>query len=236
MKCYTTHGGLLTPGLDVVSNERLGPVVALGELGRGRTLTRVKLDRREPPITIPAHVCPTCGLQAGWCYQHPSPALPRVLEADIVAYEAAGHAQHALARALGLDERSLIRCNTGAAYIRGARGCTEPYWGSPSRVTGGHGAFGDAGRVGTWTDELWILAPGEALLVRPSRGSAWVVWDSDDEAPPRVWAPEDWRTAVRESVIPVLTAERRERELRLSTERRHEKLIALFASAEGRRL
>jgi hypothetical protein len=40
-------------------------------------------------------------------------------------------------------------------------------------VARGQGAFGDAGRTGTWDDLLLVVEPGTVLRVKPARADAY---------------------------------------------------------------
>lgn len=70
----------------------------------------------------------------------------------------------------------LMRLSTEGAYIRGANGNVRVLKGQEDRVSvvaRGQGAFGDAGRTGTWDDLLVQVAPETVLRVKPSRGDAY---------------------------------------------------------------
>ena len=69
----------------------------------------------------------------------------------------------------------LARISTSGAYIRGANGNVRVLNGREKLVTPvayGYGAFGAAGRTGTWQDWLLVLQEGAILRVKPSRGDA----------------------------------------------------------------
>jgi len=75
----------------------------------------------------------------------------------------------------------VARISTEGAYIRGANGNVSAHPLCAQRVTviaRGQGAFGDAGRIGTWDDLiLAIEGDAEALLrIKPSRGDAYLLW------------------------------------------------------------
>lgn len=74
----------------------------------------------------------------------------------------------------------LFRISTEGAYIRGANGniSVSPKIAPQIKVIAkGQGAFGDAGRTGTW-DDLIAETQLEDFLVRvkPSRGDAYLLW------------------------------------------------------------
>lgn len=123
-------------------------VIQLGEEGRGRKSTLVKC---EPAIQDGENVI----------VKTPKPGMPGVSQ-------------------ITRDSQStgdgwVARVSTSGAYIRGAQGnvryLTE---GSVvALIAKGHGAFGDAGRTGTWDDVLVHAPIGAVLRVKPSRGDAY---------------------------------------------------------------
>lgn len=90
----------------------------------------------------------------------PKVGLPLVSQSDVV------------------DGRALVRVNTEGRYQRGAVGSVSILDGNPVLVAQGKGAYGDAGRIGDWTDSLVLMSPGDALRVKPCGCPAKVyVWD-----------------------------------------------------------
>lgn len=73
----------------------------------------------------------------------------------------------------------IARISTEGNYVRGANGnvSVHPEHQSLVRVIArGHGAFGAAGRIGTWDDLLLLVEGTETLLrVKPSRGDAHIL-------------------------------------------------------------
>jgi hypothetical protein len=73
----------------------------------------------------------------------------------------------------------VARISTEGAYVRGAFGnvTTSPEVGDKIQVVArGQGAFGDAGRTGTWDDILVSTELEEFILrVKPSRGDAYLL-------------------------------------------------------------
>lgn len=49
-------------------------------------------------------------------------------------------------------------------------------------IAAGHGAFGDAGRVGDWKDLLLSVPENTWLRVKPSRGAAYFRWYPEVES------------------------------------------------------
>lgn len=174
MRCYTYQAGRVTTGIAVTEDAGLGRVVALGEQGRGRIIAKVKLDNRRPPSVVHG----------------------RVVDCGVVEFTAGGVRRHALTEAEEeAAPRVLVRVNCEGAYVRGANGRSLAYLGDPAKVTHGTGAYGDAGRLGGWTDALWIMRPGDALWVKPTRSDATVLHavDVDDL---RSMPVEDWLAGV----------------------------------------
>ena len=65
----------------------------------------------------------------------------------------------------------LARVSTQGAYIRGAYGNVKaPKNSGVETIVKGYGAFGDAGRIGTWYDYLLKVPDNTILRVIPSRG------------------------------------------------------------------
>ncbi|MBI4142551.1 hypothetical protein HY480_01605 [Candidatus Uhrbacteria bacterium] len=65
--------------------------------------------------------------------------------------------------------------------------------GTPEDLISGHGAFGDAGRIGGWRDGIVLLRPGDVLRITESRseGVRYVLWVEEDGTPKTAtW--QDW--------------------------------------------
>lgn len=78
------------------------------------------------------------------------------------------------------EEGWLARISSEGAYIRNAKGKVyvspdaAPY---VQLLTYGMGAFGDAGRIGTWEDVLLCTDLEDFLVrVKPTRGAAYILW------------------------------------------------------------
>ena len=214
MKTYSVTYRMIKEGIDLISDQRLGLCVGLGESGRGRELTLVKLDRRSTPEVRTDGAC------------------PRVHEAGVIQYEAGGQARHALAQPAPGDKRALVRISTAGPYTRHTYGRIVPYWGEPVRVTGGHGAHGDAGRLGTWADDLWIISPGQALFIQPSGGdkvSTFILYHSPAGKLER-WDVEAWRAEVVGRWKETATDAERASALALAEQRGNKSLVALLQS------
>ncbi|MEB3214498.1 MAG: hypothetical protein VKL39_24330 [Leptolyngbyaceae bacterium] len=80
-----------------------------------------------------------------------------------------------------VDGRALVRISTEGRYQRGAVGSVCVLDGDPVLVAQGKGAYGDAGRIGEWTDSLILMSPGDVLRVKPCGVPAKVyVWDGEN--------------------------------------------------------
>lgn len=71
----------------------------------------------------------------------------------------------------------LARISTQGAYIRGANGnlSIAPDQQGVTVITKGYGAFGLAGRTGTWDDLLLAIDDQAIIRVKPSRGPAYLL-------------------------------------------------------------
>lgn len=74
----------------------------------------------------------------------------------------------------------LFRISTEGSYVRGANGnvSVSPEIASQIKlIAKGQGAFGDAGRTGTWDDIIAETQLEDFLVrVKPSRGDAYILW------------------------------------------------------------
>lgn len=84
----------------------------------------------------------------------------------------------------------LARISTEGSYVRGANGnvSAPPSMASMIQVVAkGNGAFGDAGRIGTWVD-LILATHLESfyLRVKPSRGDAYILLFQEGATPAKI--------------------------------------------------
>ncbi len=156
MKTYTYSRGSLSDGISVVQDEKFGPVVFLGEEGRGRRYEKISVSRKAPAEIVDNKIFeaePTkITLSAG---EGKSEKTFFVLSNSKIKRN---------------DEAVFIRINTEGTYTRNTIGCWETMKGDPETVILGNGAYGDAGRIGRWDDGLVIMRPGDALKVTLSGG------------------------------------------------------------------
>lgn len=175
MKTFTWVNGRVGEGLSLTDDERLGRVVCLGEAGRGRRYEKVALSRK-----VPAEVVNGCVREA-----HPVKiTLPPRDEKPEKSF-------YVLEKARSNEVKVLVRINTHTSYVRGASGRYEGVGGDPETLIAGHGAFGAAGRVGTWSDGLVVMRSGDVLRVYPSREiagtSSYALWLEDGKPVTTSW-------------------------------------------------
>ena len=150
MKAYN----LSAKNIEVAGNKV--PVIQLGESGRGRLL-----------VSIP---CPE-GLQDGDTVQ----ALPPQTKANGLK------TKPSIKKTSDTENGWVARISTDGSYIRGACGNvsfdpTQTGVSVPVIVAKGCGAFGDAGRTGTWDDVVVQVSDGTVLRVKPTRADAYYLW------------------------------------------------------------
>ncbi len=181
MNTYTWYRGQLTSGLQLVEDDRLGPVVLLGENGRGRWYERVALDRHNPAEVVER------GL---------------VLEADprkitLPAREGKEEKSFFVLRRQSEPSTSvLVRICTAWIYTRGTGGYWSTVEGEPETLVKGYGAHGLAGRLGSWNDGLVVIHPGDVLRIQPEGGHKVVVYALwlDERGEPRTLTWREYET------------------------------------------
>jgi len=180
MPCFTFHGGQITPGIKVTKGAT-GPVVQMGEDGRGRKLVEV----------------PLVGIEAGETVA--MAAVTKLSEKEIPARysweEPTKKVIYGLTHADQTEQGAfLVRVNTGSGYTRRGNGDWKTWKGNPEVVTFGYGADGDAGRIGQWNDGLVVLHEGDVLYVRPSgRSSSYALWVEGSKLQTQTWM--HWKMA-----------------------------------------
>lgn len=191
MKCFT---GTIK-GIDVSHDPRLSNIIALGEEGRGRKLAKVRISAGASPEIVQGkvHACDVYGMT---------------------------ECQYLLRREEREDGRALVRVITRGDYTRDTHGYAKAYWGQPRLIVGGNGAHGTAGRIGSWTDQLWIMPPKSSVFVKPEGGfkSFAYVLHYDGDGLITDWGCEDWREAHLADLRPTVG------DLSLAVSRGHKKL------------
>lgn len=175
MKTYSFNGSL-EEGLVLTLDQKLGPVVFLGEAGRGRRYERVAIDRHNPAEIKNGRV-----FEAG---------LKKITlsakdgKAELVFYTLN------LKTATKDSGDVIVRVNCQGCYTRNTYGSWETISGNPEKIVGGHGAYGDAGRIGGWVDDLVVIHPGDAIKVKLSGGyknEPFAVWYDEKGVQSATW-------------------------------------------------
>jgi hypothetical protein len=172
MKTYNWKAGNVNEGLALTSDERLGQVVFLGEGGRGRRYEKIALGRRNPAEVVDGKI-----LEA-----HPVKITLKAKEGK------PEKSFYVLEKPRHNNDQVLIRICTLTSYIRGASGRYIKVEGEPETLISGYGAFGAAGRVGSWDDGLVVMKAGDVLRVYPSRSQySYALWLEDGKPITTTW-------------------------------------------------
>jgi hypothetical protein len=136
--------------IKVGENDRT--VLVLGQDGRGRVQKLIRCD---------------LGLQDGETVtlKQPKPGMPGV---------------PSIIKGGSDDNKWLMRISTDGAYIRGANGNVRYACGEVELIAKGYGAFGDAGRTGTWDDVLIVASVGTVIRVKPTRADAYYLYAGEN--------------------------------------------------------
>jgi len=175
MKCFTFAGGKIAAGLEVRKDDRLGDVVFLGETGRGRRYEKIGFFRKDPAEIVNSFVTEA----------HPVKITVN-RGADEKSFVVLAKPKDAK------DQRVLVRINSYTGYVRCGSGGWKKLLGNSEALVHAYGAFGDAGRIGSWGDDLVLMAPGDAVEVHGSRSGRWVIDYSDAENAPLAMVHQDW--------------------------------------------
>jgi len=167
MECYTWTPNGVSAGLELKIDDKLGQVVFLGEEGRGRRYEKIGLSRRKPAEVVNGRVMNANPLKITLPAQGLKPEK----------------SFYVLEQPKGVSWKVLVRINTFGGYIRNGHGAWSTITGEPETIVVGHGAFGDATRLGGWDDGLVLMKPGDLIQVRPSRD-----WGSGKSA---LWVDEN---------------------------------------------
>jgi hypothetical protein len=178
MKCYTWDGGKIFEGITFKNDEKLGPVVFLGEEGRGRRYEKISLGRRNPAEAINNKVMEVAPVKITLPAKDGKP--------EKVFY--------VLEKPCSEDGRVLVRVNTSWCYTKYSGGGWSTLAGTPETLIKGYGAHGITGRIGNWDDGLVTMKSGDALKVRPEGGNkvdTFVLW-VDQNGKPQTATLQDW--------------------------------------------
>jgi len=159
--------------------------VLLGEMGRGRHLEKAPLDRRRPPAISEEKRGPR-----RWVH-FADVRIAKTKRGALVVLEAERD------RKRPAPPHVLVRVTSQAVYTRGTWGSVEPANDRARLLAQGHGAHGDAGRIGGWADTLVLFEPGGVVKVFPEGGhktEPFVVHWNEGDGHPEVMTLEDFET------------------------------------------
>lgn len=185
MKTFTWSGGLISNGFALTSDEHLGQVLFLGENGRGRRYEKIALCRHQPAEVVDGRVV------EAWPKKITLPAKDGRPEKTFYVLQKPRN---------GNGDKVLVRICTLTSYVRGANGRYRKVEGDSETLIAGYGAFGAAGRVGSWDDGLVVLGVGDVLRVYPSRGQhSYALWLKDCTPQTATWQDYENLRAVETS-------------------------------------
>ncbi len=176
MKCFCFSGGSIVAGFVVRKDDKLGEIIFLGEDGRGRRYEKVGFLRKDPAEIIDGKVFDA----------HPVKITINRGEKNEKSFYVLAKPQS------GNDQRILVRVDTCTGYVRGGAGGYKALKGNPETVVHAYGAYGDAGRIGSWDDDLVVMSPGDVINVHGSRSGSWIIDFSDPSRAPEVLVRQDW--------------------------------------------
>lgn len=175
MRCYTYFHRTVTKGIQVTTDEKHGPIVFLGEIGRGKVFRKIGIDNRRPANVHEGMV---------------NRAFPREITVKEKETKVIKHRFFVLAKPFRHNHRILLRVNTSEADLKTRRSGT---WcavspGESAQETGitvfytAHGGtIDDRGRLNhRYCDDLIRVDPGSAILVDPlgaDHEDAMVIWN-----------------------------------------------------------
>ncbi len=175
MKLFTWKDGEIRQGIALIQDERFGQLVFLGEAGRGRRFEKVGLDRFQPAEVIKGRIFE---------------AFPKKITLAARPEKGLKEKTFFVLQKPHKNEEGvvLVRICTDTGYLRGANGRYSTVEGQPETLIYGHGAFGDAGRVGRWADGLVAMKEGDVIRVYPSRGEHnYALWLEEGKPVTATW-------------------------------------------------
>lgn len=170
MRCFTFRDANLIVGLEVINDDRFGPIVYLGSRGKDRRFEKITMFRSNPPDITDGYVLEAHPLKLQNHYM--SLAKPNNLE----------------------DTRILLRVRT---YDSG--GSSDGYWsvefGNVRRLVAAN-STPHQNRDIKWFDDLISMTPDSAIKVVTSQGESFAIYypakDSGSNLPIH-YDLEDWR-------------------------------------------
>lgn len=182
MRAFTFADGQITKGLRVAKGAT-GPVVALGESGRGRSIVEVPLVGLTPVV------------QNDQTEIVEEAAVAKLDEKEIPArwyWESKIKTIYGLTQAARREEAFLVRVSTASPYRKGSTGAVDPWKGSPAVLT--------ATYVGGGEDVLLVMREGDVLFVRQAGKSAgpWALFVKEGDLRAESWHPWKVKDAARD--------------------------------------
>jgi hypothetical protein len=153
VKAMSFVRGKVCDGIELTLDNRLGPIIFLGEEGRGCRYEKVSLSRRHPACVVSGkvHDCHPEWITVGQGQN----------ERSFLVLSKPRNPQ---------DPRALVRVCTYGRFARDTCGYWEALRGNPITIVSGYGAYGyTRGRI-TWDDGLVLMAPGDVIEVRLADG------------------------------------------------------------------
>jgi len=186
MPAYTWHRGQITKGLKV-SQGATGKVVAVGENGRGRSLIEYPIvQANADAVLAEAAVVELDRKEVPARYSFEQPTTKVI---------------YGLTQSDSNEDGFLVRVNTQWVYTRDTMGKFEAWKGNPTILSCGHGAHGDAGRIGGWKDGFVVMHEGDVLFVSPEGGrktSNYALWVEDGQIQTDLWSTWKINDAIKD--------------------------------------
>lgn len=150
MDCFTFCEGKITPGISVEIDRKLGPIVRLGEKGRGRIYAKIPFFRKNPAEIVEGKI-----------------KQAHLVEIDTKKTSFGTKSFYALAKPNNVhDLRVILRINTKWIQKLGTYGGWAIKKNEPDLIISGYGAHGKDGELGGWLDSLVVLSKGDEIYIR----------------------------------------------------------------------
>jgi hypothetical protein len=183
MSCFSFSGGAVTPGLSVVKGAT-GKVIAFGEEGRGRYLLEIPLVKIEPKVFTDNYGQTTETINMVAVVKLDE----KVIKSEYSWIEPTKKIFYGLTSSTKKSDNFLVRISSACGYTRRGSGKIETWKGKPEALGCGHGADGDAGRIGSWEDGLFVMHKEDFFYVRPSGdGPRYAVFVRDGAVQSEEW-------------------------------------------------
>lgn len=172
MLCMTWKMGVLTQGIEVVSDKKFGPVVFLGDEGPGRRYEMIQLGRKDPAVVVDGLIRTAFPLRR----------FSNRGEADEFEFWVLERPRES-----SYDGKVLIRVSTECEGSKGDRGFWLMAGGEPVEIVKGHGAHGAQGLDGIWDDGLILMREGDIVQVVSENGDVWALYKLNGELGSMRW-------------------------------------------------